>query len=292
MNDKIIRLRELREQNARRAHLESLRSVLTKQQRELSEQTAVLQAAMEREQADVEALRKGGVKALFYGLTGKKQQKLEQEQMEAHTAKLQYEAALRELTDAEHRLRRTEAELAELEGCADEYEALLWELMAYGKDRDSEVLLRELNEKWRMIEAAKSLIQHSMEQIQLVEQHLDEANRWAFVRQDRNRGDEELRKARRLMVPLQEQIGTLNTDLEALGMGTPIRFYASMISGLGESMMAGAGMEQMVKNAKQQNRTVGKALEDISEQLMTQERNTIEEMDKCCERVIKALCKG
>ena len=292
MRDKIIRLRELREQNARRAHLESLRSVLTKQQREVSEQTAVLQAAMEREQADVEALRKGGVKALFYGLTGKKQQKLEQEQMEAHTAKLQYEAALRELTDAEHRLRRTEAELAELEGCADEYEALLWELMAYGKDRDSEVLLRELNEKWRMIVAAQSLIQHSMEQIQLVEQHLDEANRWAFVRQDRNRGDEELRKARRLMVPLQEQIGTLNTDLEALGMGTPIRFYASMISGLGESMMAGAGMEQMVKNAKQQNRTVGKALEDISEQLMTQERNTIEEMDKCCERVIKALCKG
>lgn len=292
MNQKIKRLRELRARRDRKAQLESLRVVLTKQQRELREQTAVLQSAMEREQADVEALRKGGVKALLYGLTGKKQQKLEQEQTEAHNARLQYEAALRELTEAEHGLCRAEAELAELEGCADEYTALLWELMAYGKDRDSEVQLRELNEKWRMIVAAKALTQHAMEQIQLLEQHLDEANRWAFVRQDRNRGDEELRKARRIMVPLQEQIGRLNADLEALGMGTPIRFYASMISGLGDSMMAGAGMEQMVKNAKQQNRTVQKALEDISEQLTVQERNTIEEMDKCCERVIKTIDKG
>ena len=292
MHEKIIRLRELSEQRKRMAHLESGRSALTKQQRELTEQTAALKTAMEREQADVEALRKGGVKALFYGLTGKKQQKLEQEQVEAHTARLQYEAALRELTEAEHSLRRTEAELGTLEGCADEYTALLWELMAYGKDRDSEVQLRELDEKWRMIVAAKSLTQHAMEQIQLLEQHLDEANRWAFVRQDRNRGDEELRKARRIMVPLQEQIGSLNADLEALGMGKPIRFYASMISGLGDSMMAGAGMEQMVKNAKQQNRTVQKVLEDISEELTAQERNAIEEMDKCCERVIKTICKG
>lgn len=292
MNQKIKRLRELRARRDRKAQLESLRVVLTKQQRELGEQTAVLQSAMEREQADVEALRKGGVKALLYGLTGKKQQKLEQEQTEAHNARLQYEAALRELTEAELGLRRTEAELGTLEGCEDEYIALLWELMAYGKDRDSEVLLRELDEKWRMIVAAKALAQHSMEQIQLLEQHLDEANRWAFVRQDRNRGDDELRKARRIMVPLQEQIGRLNADLETLGMGTPIRFYASMISGLGESMMAGAGMEQMVKNAKQQNRTVQKSLEDISEQLTVQERNTTEEMDKCCERGIKTIDKG
>ena len=128
MNDKIKRLRELREMKSRKAYLESLRTELTKQQRELSEKTLTLKAAMDNEQEDVDALQKPGVKSLFYGLTGKKQQKLGQEEKEAFAARLNYESALREQTALEQRSNEIDAELASLGTCSEEYEALIKEL--------------------------------------------------------------------------------------------------------------------------------------------------------------------
>jgi len=147
MNDKIQRLRALKEQMQRKAHLESLRSELTKQQRELSEKTEFLKKAAFYEQKDVERLEKGGLVSLFYELTGKKGQKLEKEQQEAYAARLKYEAAVREQQDVEHRLRRVKEESNAIGACEREYDELLNELLAdikaSGDHRSEEVLRME-----------------------------------------------------------------------------------------------------------------------------------------------------
>ncbi|MBQ3258775.1 MAG: hypothetical protein IJA67_15390 [Oscillospiraceae bacterium] len=147
MNDKIQRLRALKEQMQRKAHLESLRNELTKQQRELSEKTEFLKKAAFYEQKDVERLEKGGLVSLFYELTGKKGQKLEKEQQEAYAARLKYEAAVREQQDVEHRLRRVKEESNAIGACEREYDELLNELLAdikaSGDHRSEEVLRME-----------------------------------------------------------------------------------------------------------------------------------------------------
>jgi len=137
----------LKEQMQRKAHLESLRSELTKQQRELSEKTEFLKKAAFYEQKDVERLEKGGLVSLFYELTGKKGQKLEKEQQEAYAARLKYEAAVREQQDVEHRLRRVKEESNAIGACEREYDELLNELLAdikaSGDHRSEEVLRME-----------------------------------------------------------------------------------------------------------------------------------------------------
>ena len=147
MKEKTKRLRELQEQKQRRVHLESLRAELTKQQRELSEKTLALKAAMVNEQADVDRLQRGGLVSLFYELLGSKEKKLEKEKQEAYAARMKYEAAAREQADLEHRLRRANEEYCSLRESEGEYDRLLGELLreikAAGDSRSEEVLRTE-----------------------------------------------------------------------------------------------------------------------------------------------------
>ena len=171
----------------RKAHLESLRSELTKQQRELSEKTNFLKAAMVNEQKDVDRLEKGGLVSLFYELTGKKEQKLEKEQKEARAARLKYETAVREQQDVEHRLRRVKEEYSAIGACEREYDGLLEELLgeirAAGDSRSREVLrleqeIGEHNEVIREIAEAISAGNEALSAADTVLHHLSDAEGW------------------------------------------------------------------------------------------------------------------
>ena len=188
MNEKTKRLRELQEQKQRRVHLESLRSELTKQQRELSEKTQALKAAMVNEQADVDRLQRGGLVSLFYELLGSKEKKLEKEKQEAYAARMKYEAAAREQTDLEHRLRCANEEYCSLGESEGEYDRLLGELLreikAAGDSRSEEVLRTEQeigrhNEVIREITEAIAAANEASSAADAVLSHLSDAEGWA-----------------------------------------------------------------------------------------------------------------
>ena len=147
MKEKSNRLRQLQEQKSRKVHLESLRSELTKQQRELSEKTIQLRAIMDKEQRDVDRLEKVGLVSLVFEVLGKKEQRLEKEKQEAYAARLKYDTALREQESMEARLRSIVEELRGIKSCEGEYEALLHEILteikAGGDSRKAEVLRME-----------------------------------------------------------------------------------------------------------------------------------------------------
>lgn len=188
MNDKIKRLRELREMKTRKAHLESLRAELTKQQRELSEKTLALKAAMVNEQGDVDRLQRGGLVAMFYELLGSKEKKLEKEKQEAYAARMKYEAAAREQADVENRLHRANEEYRAIGACEQEYDlllkALLEEIKARGDSRSEEVLRIEQeigghNEVIREITEAIAAANEASSAADVVLSHLSDAEGWA-----------------------------------------------------------------------------------------------------------------
>ena len=188
MNEKRRRLRELQEQKQRKAHLDAIRSELAKQQRELSDKTISLKAAMVNEQADVERLERGGLVSMFYELLGSKEKKLEKERQEAYAARMKYEAALREQTEVEHRLSRAVEEYRRVRDCEQEYStllnALLEEVRAAGDSRSEEVLrieqeIGQHNEVIREISEALAAANEASSAANTVLQHLEDAESWA-----------------------------------------------------------------------------------------------------------------
>ena len=121
---------ELRELYARRPALE--KSVYELNQSRL------------KEQYDVEQLEGGSLAAFFYGVIGKKDEKLDKERAEAYAAAVKYDAAARELASVQEEIAHREAEVDELGDCEKEYERLLAEKTAAVKAGGSTEGLRIL----------------------------------------------------------------------------------------------------------------------------------------------------
>ena len=243
MNDKIKRLRELREMKSRKAYLESLRTELTKQQRELSEKTLTLKAAMDNEQEDVDALQKPGVKSLFYGLIGKKEKKLEKEQLEAREAKRAYQAAVWELESVERKLERNTAELEGLAFCEAEYEALMKELLLEIKDDDTSEI-EALNARLAEAKEEKHKTEEAMQQIKTVRSYLQEALRWCSTVTVEN--NEAARKRDKALLDARWGLNSLQKQAQQLK--TEFKIYPTMISGIGSETLPGQAILQMIKN--------------------------------------------
>lgn len=123
-------LKELQRRAARKAQIGSQLRELEAQRRELEARVEELAAISHDEQADVDRLEAGGLTAFFYSLLGKGEEKLSKERREAAAAALKYEAAARELANAEDDLERLHAEYAELADAEEEYRRALEERAA------------------------------------------------------------------------------------------------------------------------------------------------------------------
>lgn len=293
MTEKTARLRELREQLRRKTDLETRCRELTMQQRALEESTAQLEQEMLREQEDVSDLQRKSLKSMLYGLTGKKEQKLEQERKEAAAARMKYEAALREQKDAEYRLTDMNRELAELEDCAAEYLALLKELMMTVNNEEATKEMDQLIDRLLIIGETKKEIGHTLEQMEEIRTELMEADRWATALQFGGREAEErfmfdaLDNARRKMGHLQVQIRQLQTRFSVLNMEAEIVYHANILSGFQNRTLSAAAAKQMVKHAQGQNHATKAALQVSLEQLESIQKKTEEQLENCCENLIK-----
>lgn len=120
-------LQELQRQKARKNRLDIILKDLYDQREELSGKVRQLGAEKQSEQIDVDKLEGRSLAAFFYGVIGKKDEKLDKERAEAYAAAVKYDAAARELEAVEDEIRRSEAERSGLQWCDLRYEQTLKE---------------------------------------------------------------------------------------------------------------------------------------------------------------------
>ena len=87
-------LQTLQQQIARKKHLQALLKELYTQRTELEAKVSNLKGVMKKEQSDVDRLEGRGLTALFYGIVGKKEEKLDEQRREAVTARAKYDVAM------------------------------------------------------------------------------------------------------------------------------------------------------------------------------------------------------
>lgn len=114
-------LQALQQKLSRKKHLQALLNELHTQRTALEAKVSNLKAIMEKEQSDVERLEGRGLTALFYGIVGKKEEKLDEQRREAVTARAKYDVAMQEMDLVQRRISRYEEELATLKDIEMKY---------------------------------------------------------------------------------------------------------------------------------------------------------------------------
>lgn len=129
-------IKEFRQKISRKKHLEAMLEELEKQKYDLEDKVRILKIRKDYEQEDVDRLEGRSLSAFFYGVIGKKDEKLDKERSEAYAAAVKYDSGVRELEDIETAIRRNTEELKSLAGCETQYEKLLAEKSALIKARN------------------------------------------------------------------------------------------------------------------------------------------------------------
>ena len=101
--------------------LEAMLLELRSQQEILSKKTTELESIMKRERSDVDRLEGRSLTALFYHMTGKIDEKLDEERREYYTARAKFDTARRELEAIEQDIETTEEDLQDLADCEERY---------------------------------------------------------------------------------------------------------------------------------------------------------------------------
>ena len=116
-----------REEIAKKESLNKKLSQLQLQREDLQHHVDKLKKIMYNEQADVESLEHTNLKSIFYGMIGKKQEKLDKEKLEAYTAKLKYDSAVYELKVLEQDIINIKAQLNKISEYEYKYSEFLKE---------------------------------------------------------------------------------------------------------------------------------------------------------------------
>lgn len=136
MANENMTIQGLREQVARQKTLGAQLADLMAQRESLEKRERELAAERAEENKDVEQMEKGSLATLFYHMTGKFQDKLDKERQEAYAAAVRHDAVREELEAVKDRIRRTESERAELNGCERRYAQMLEEKLREMKETD------------------------------------------------------------------------------------------------------------------------------------------------------------
>ncbi len=115
------RLKELSEKKLRKRQLEAMVRELVSQKLDLEARVNRLRREKQKEQSDVDELSKPSLSSFFYYITGRKQEKLDNETAEAYAAAIKCSSAEKELSDLEYDLKKYRGELRELESCEELY---------------------------------------------------------------------------------------------------------------------------------------------------------------------------
>lgn len=183
-------LQKLQRKIARKRQLDAEIGELRSQCEGLAQQVKELDVRRKKEQLDVDRLEGRSLAALFYNMTGRMDEKLDQERREAYAAAAAYEVAARELRQAQEELASTEAERRELAQCEEQYQTVMEEKAAAVKQTGSaaaeEILQAEERlaflgsqgqELWEAISAGNA----ALDAAEQILSSLDSAESWGTI---------------------------------------------------------------------------------------------------------------
>lgn len=140
-------LSELQEKIVRYHKLAATLKELRSQRDDFAKRVRELDTIRADERSDVDRLESRSLVAIFYSITGKRDELLTKERQEAYTATVKHEAAVKELRDIEEDIQRFAQEYRELRGCENAYKEVLYEkrmaLKAAGGEHVEEILQLE-----------------------------------------------------------------------------------------------------------------------------------------------------
>lgn len=183
-NDK---LKQLKEQVAKKTRLTNKVKEMRKQLEQLEEKVHDLGQERLSEEADVVRLESRSLANFFYSIVGKKDDMLTKEKEEAYAARVKYDAALSEMNALRADIRSVEAELGELYGCEKKYEQLIEEkrsaIEASGNSAAEELLkleeqLLSLEQNEKEIKEAISAGNSALFTAEMILKSLDSAEGW------------------------------------------------------------------------------------------------------------------
>lgn len=178
------KLRQLQAQVARQDKLRAMVEELYRRIEQLEERERELADVRAREQEDVDRLEGRTLAAFFYGLTGSREDRLEQERQEARAAAVKHDAVVRQLDDAREELRVRRNELDALSGCEQRYQDTLREKAQAVKGADpvrgAEILRLEeeigrLDRQSAELAEAVAAGERAQDQVEVILSHLDSA---------------------------------------------------------------------------------------------------------------------
>lgn len=154
----------LQQQVKRSKECNSLLEKLQEKRKELMPIVAELEKSNRKEQSNLKRLQGAGPMSVFYGLIGKKDEKLNERKKEASVIKMKYESAERELRDIETEIRSIEEEVSQIMECEDRLHAYLdecYELLRVTKTVEfSEI--KELEQKSAAVENKLLTVQETI----------------------------------------------------------------------------------------------------------------------------------
>ena len=122
MRDYDTELGALREKLARKSKLETMTTSLRAQIAELRAEEQRLDQIRAKEQAAADRLERASLASFFYAITGRKEEKLDQETAEAYAAAVKHASAVRQAEAAERELYALADELRGFDGVEAQYE--------------------------------------------------------------------------------------------------------------------------------------------------------------------------
>ena len=181
------KMQSLRLKIEEKKHKESKLKELHIQCKSLSKKVEMLKKYKLDEEADVERLEGRSLAAFFYGVIGKRDEKLDQERGEAYAARVKHDVAARELHAVEEDIRHYEAALDELRQCEQQYEQTLKDkskaIKTLGTQAATEILRVEesisyLEGQLQEIQEALRAGQSALETTETILSSLDSAEGW------------------------------------------------------------------------------------------------------------------
>lgn len=136
LNQELVEVKDnLRKKAKYQEHIDRLNTYLVDEKRKKNKWESLL----EKEEEDVARLEGFTLTSVFYSMTGKKLEKLDQEQKEVLAAKLKYTEAIETIKDVERELAEFQALLAPVANAPIRYEKII---------REKERLIQDSNSVW------------------------------------------------------------------------------------------------------------------------------------------------
>ena len=225
-----IQMKEFWEKAKRRRRIKDELIPLREQRTALEQVVKELELKREKEQKDVERLEKAGVRSFFYALTGKKEEKLEKERIEAEMAQKAYKEAFLKLGNLDRKIELAETEWKNLETYEEKFSKFLEgkrkQLSGVGTLVEQNVIEAERRRSALCIQEKAILdleeqSQSLLEQAEQLQRTLIEAERAETAR--KYAGTEALDRA-------QKQTAVLQKELEAFTHGIKTVFEGEEIN--------------------------------------------------------------